>query len=110
MKKLFFALICTAFGFTASANNSLPKNQTTTSTKLETVIGSRSVNTIENGNLTTEQLGLFRRQMNFVFTDACGKATRVYVSGASAASDHELWWFAWRWFVDATIDANHGCL
>lgn len=56
MKKLCFALICTAVGFTASANDSLPKNHSTTSTKLETVIGSRSVNTIGTGKLIPVQI------------------------------------------------------
>lgn len=91
MKKLFFALICTAIGFSASANNLTSKRGTTIETKIEASTTFKRNTSIENGPLSAEKLGLFRRQMNFTFTDACGKSYVVYVSGPSSASDYSLW-------------------
>ncbi|KQN38469.1 hypothetical protein ASE92_03265 [Pedobacter sp. Leaf41] len=91
MKKLFFALICTAIGFSASANNVTSKRDATTETKIEAAPTFKRNNSIETGRLSAEKLGFFRRQMNFTFTDACGKSYVVYVSGPSSASNYSLW-------------------
>lgn len=91
MKKLFFALICTAIGFCAKANNLTSKENVTTETKIEAATTFKRSNSIETGQLSTEKLGFFRRQMSFTFTDACGKSYVVYVSGPSSASNYSLW-------------------
>lgn len=91
MKKLFFALICTAIGFSASANDLTSGRAATTETKVEAATTSKGNNSIETGKLSTEKLGFFRRQMNFIFTDACGESYVIYVSGPSSASNYDLW-------------------
>lgn len=91
MKKLFFALICTAIGFSASANHLTSKREATIETKIEASTTFKRINSIEKGQLSAEKLGFFRRQMNFTFTDACGKSYVIYVSGPSSASNYSLW-------------------
>ncbi|RZK21479.1 MAG: hypothetical protein EOO86_00950 [Pedobacter sp.] len=90
MKKLFFALICTAIGFSASAND-LTSGRYATEAKIEAVTTYKKTTSIETGKLSAEKLGFFRRQMNFIFTDACGDSYVVYVSGPSSASNYDLW-------------------
>ncbi|GGE46850.1 hypothetical protein EV200_104303 [Pedobacter psychrotolerans] len=103
MKKLFFALICTAICFSASANDLTPKRESPTEAKVETLKKSGEVKTIIVEQAGKEVSNLFRRQMNFTFTDACGTQTTIYVSGASSASNHSLWQFAWDHFKDNLI-------
>lgn len=110
MKKLFFALICTVIGFSASASNLTPEKETPAVAKVETTTTFKAGKSIETVKLSEAQLGLFRRQMNFTFQDACGKGLTIYVSGASAASDRDLWKFAWDYFVNAIIHSDNGCL
>ncbi|WP_316795232.1 hypothetical protein [Pedobacter agri] len=88
MKKLFFALICTAIGFSASANDLTVRRS---ETKIAAATIFKKNTSIETEKLSVEKLGLFRRQMNFTFTDACGKSYVIYVSGPSSASNYSLW-------------------
>lgn len=108
MKKLFFALICTAIGFSASASDLSPKKPTN-----ETKIERASLNTIrvETENSAIAKSSLFRRQMNFTFTDACGESWTVYVSGPSSESNYSLYLTAWSHFVEHTISVDNrtGC-
>jgi len=109
MKKLFFALICTAIGFSASAKDLSVKKGLPAKTRVETSTTFKTANSIEKQNLPTAQLGFFRRQMNFTFTDSCGKSYTVYVSGPSSASNHSLWETAFIHFKGNVMADYWGC-
>lgn len=97
MKKLLIALICTVIGFSASANDLTPKRGMPAEAKAE-VVAPLNTNRVETGNFAKSPMSLFRRQMNFTFTTACGYDIIVYVSGPSSASNLSLWQTAWAHF------------
>ncbi|CAH0226907.1 hypothetical protein SRABI27_02372 [Pedobacter sp. Bi27] len=102
MKKLLFALAFAVLGTGAYAKDlRLPVAKPNSANIV--VKNLPQPNKVEIGKIANEQLGLFRRQMNFTFTDACGAQTTIYVSGASSASNHSLWQFAWDYFKDNLI-------
>lgn len=108
MKKLFFALICIAIGFSASANNLMPMKKMTTETKIE-VATSLNTNRVETESSARAASSLFRRQMHFTFTDSCGQAWTVYVSGPSSATNHSLWETAFIHFKGTVMSNYWGC-
>lgn len=88
MKHLIIALICVFAGVSTYAAKTIPHEYTAVSLMAKTVDKSKevSVSLKENKNV-----GLFRRQMRFTFTDLCGQTLTVWVSGPHSSSNYDLW-------------------
>ncbi|PUZ24659.1 hypothetical protein GA0116948_105303 [Chitinophaga costaii] len=93
MKKLFFVLICTVVGLSASANS--PKSKKNSIEPIKVEIGMR----------TTESA--FRIQKSFVFHDSCGQTITVYVSAPNGTFWADMGSVAGHYVVDH-LDSN-GC-
>ncbi|MDQ0637425.1 hypothetical protein QF042_000990 [Pedobacter sp. W3I1] len=114
MKKLLFALAFAVLGTGAYAKDlRLPVAKP----NLANIVAKNlpQANKVETGKIANDQLGLLRRQMSFVFTDACGKQWRVYVSGSDNASNASLWHTAWNYFNNEVVvgsldNPQYGCL
>jgi len=102
MKRIFIAIAFATIGLGAYANETTPVKSAVINTE----------NTVSNtlkaeSNSAKIELGQFRRQMNFTFTDSCGKRMTVYVSGGSALHDADFWYTAYT-YAQGTMDAQ-GC-
>jgi hypothetical protein len=111
MKHLFIALLCTVIGFSASASDLTPKKKdapTGIKTELKTDLKKKIKNTDVKVSVNKDEtLGLYRRQMAFLFHDMCGNAMVVYASGGHSVSVGEMYGFCHD-YVEAHTGAN-GC-
>lgn len=88
MKKLFFALICTAIGFSASANDSNPKKSSSIKADTEVTVtldGYKSSKKLAKSNNNA-----FRIQRSFRFTDFCGKTYILTVTSPNGTSYNDM--------------------
>lgn len=101
MKSLILALLCTAVGFSASADDLKPKKVNDEGTKAQI-----SVYLDADGKAISEKEAnkMWRKKAHYYFTDGCGNRMDVWVSCGSCsdtslyqtaynyASDHTDWW------------------
>ncbi|MDN3588856.1 hypothetical protein QWY86_19405 [Pedobacter aquatilis] len=102
MKRIFIAIVFATISIVAYANENTVVKPTVINTE-KTVPNNLKV----ESNPAKIELGQFRRQMNFTFTDSCGKKMTVYVSGGNSLHDADFWYTAYT-FAQGTMDAQ-GC-